>query len=452
MSQQSFTLRKSVRAVAQRKYLIGIVTLAALLIGLITSLLRPPFMTSTALVVLPQNAPNVSTEVVIAGSEPVLSRALPKIHPAISLQTLQGQLHVKNLTSNVISISTQARSGEQAEQAANAVANAYIAYVGRPFKTPTPVGNVAVQVLQPATTATGTGALAQDVLDVVLGALAGLLAGAVTAILLGRRERTLSRLDDIANSIGVPVLAAVPVGRPADAAGWTRLINDYQPGPVEAWRLRQALREIGISETTANQRDTVTVTVLSMSSDPRALALGPQLAAYSASLAIPTLLIVGPQQDSNAAASLYTACAAGEGSPLRSPHLHTAATDTVDADVSPDARLVIVVAVVDGKKPKLPVALPTQVTMLGVAAGASTPEQLAMAASAAAAVGSDVTGLLVADPDPADETTGRIPRSVRNVRRLPSGGREQNLPVRPAQASSAPASRPNRPLNGLVSP
>lgn len=448
MSQQSFTLRKSARAVAQRKYLIGIVTLAGLLIGLAASVLRPPLMTSAALVVLPQNAPSVSTEVVIAGSEPVLSRALPKIHPAMSLPTLQSQLHVKNLTSNVISISGQARSGEQAEQIANAVANAYIAYVGRPFKTPTPVGNVAVQVLQPATTATGMGALAQDLLDAGLGALAGLLAGVVTAILLKRRERTLSGLDDIANSIGVPVLAAVPVGRPADAAEWTQLINDYQPGPVEAWRLRQALREIGISETTANQRDTATVTVLTMSSDPRALALGPQLAAYTASLTIPTLLIVGPQQDSNATAALYIACAAQEGSPVRSAHLRTAATDTVDVAVSPDARLVIVVAVVDGKNPKLPVALQTQVTMLGVTAGASTPEQLAMVASAAAAAGGAVTGVLVADPDPADQTTGRIPRSVR---RLPSGGREQNRAVRPEQASSASASRLSRPLNGLVS-
>lgn len=452
MSQQSLTLRKSARAVQQRKNLIGIVTLAGLLIGLIISVLQPALMTSTALVVLPQNAPNLPTEVVIAGSEPVLSRALPNIRPPMSLLTLQSQLHVKSLASSIISISAQAGTGEQAEQAANAVAHAYTAYVSRPSKIPSPVANVAAQVLQPATQATGLGGPAQDAIDAVLGALAGLLAGVVMAIILGRRERTLSGLDDIANSIGVPVLAAVPVGRPVDAAGWTRLIEGYQPGPVEAWRLRQALREMGISETTANERDTTTVTVLTMSSDTRALALGPQLAAYTASLGIPTLLVVGPQQDTNATAALYTACVAQKGSPKRPPHLRTASADTVDADVSSGARLVVVVTVVDGKRPKLPAALQTQVTVLGVTVGAGTPEQLALVASAAAVAGGDVTGLLVADPDPADQTTGRIPRFVRPLRRVPSGGREQNFPARPTRASSAPVSQCDLPIDGLVSP
>jgi capsular polysaccharide biosynthesis protein len=449
MSQQSLNLRKFARTVQHRRKLIGIVTLAGLLIGLIISVLQPPSMTSTALVVLPQNAQNVATEVVIAGSEPVLSRALPHIQPPMSLLTLENQVSVKSLTSNVISISARAATGGQAEQAANAVANAYIKYLRLPAS---PVGNVAGQVLQPANTATGLGALAQDAIDVGLGALAGLLAGVVTAFILGRRERTLTGLDDIANSIGVPVLAAVPVGRPADAAGWTRLLDGYQPGPVQAWRLRQALREIGISETTANERDTTTVTVLTMSSDPRSLALGPQLAAYTASLAIPTLLIVGPQQDSNAAAALYTACSAQQGSASRSSQLQTAVADSAEADQPSGARLVVVVTVVDGKRPKLTPAPSAQVTVLGVTAGTGTAEQLALVASAAAAAGGDVAGLLVADPDPADQTTGRVPRSVRTVRRVRPEGREQNRPASPTQASSVQVGQGSLPINGLVSP
>ena len=37
--------------------------------------------------------------------------------------------------------------------------------------------------------------------------------------------------------------------------------------------------------------------VLSLSSDPGPLALGPQLAVFAASLGIPTTLVIGPQQD-----------------------------------------------------------------------------------------------------------------------------------------------------------
>lgn len=54
--------------------------------------------------------------------------------------------------------------------------------------------------------------------------------------------------------------------------------------------------------------------------------------------------------------------------------------------------------------------------MLGVSAGAVTPEQLARAATAAAADGRDVFGILVADPEPGDQTTGRIPRLVSPLR------------------------------------
>lgn len=447
MSQQSVNLRKFVRMVRRQRKLVGTMLLAGFLVGLVISVLQPPRLTSTALVVLPQNAPNVATEVVIAGSEPVLSRALPNIQPPMSLEALRSGLSVNKVTGSVISISAQSTSGAQAQQAANAVAHAYVAYVRVPKL---PLGNVAAQVLQPATPATGMGALTQGALDAGLGAVAGLLAGVVTAVIVGRRDRTLRDLDDIANSIAVPVLAAVPVGRPGDAAGWTRLLDEYQPGAVDAWRLRQALGELGISETNASEPETTSVTVLTTSSDQRALALGPQLAAYAASLAIPTLLVVGPQQDSNATSALYTACVAPKGTLKRSPHLRTAAADTIDAGLMSDARLVVVVVVVDGKRPKLPVKLQTDVAVLGVTAGAGTSEQLALVASAAVAAGGDVTGFLVADPDSADQTTGRIPRSPRTVRRVSSAGREQNVRARPRQASASGSQSDLTVNNGLV--
>jgi hypothetical protein len=46
--------------------------------------------------------------------------------------------------------------------------------------------------------------------------------------------------------------------------------------------------------------------------------------------------------------------------------------------------------------------------VLGVSADAATAEQLARVAASAAADGRHIDGILVADPDSADQTTGRI--------------------------------------------
>ena len=67
--------------------------------------------------------------------------------------------------------------------------------------------------------------------------------------------------------------------------------------------------------------------VLSLSSDPKALALGPQLAVFAASLGIPTALVVGPQQDPNATATLRAACAAPSEPSERSRYLRVTVSD-----------------------------------------------------------------------------------------------------------------------------
>ena len=82
---------------------------------------------------------------------------------------------------------------------------------------------------------------------------------------------------------------------------------------MHAWRLRKALQQLGRQTTSYSERVTAAVrslAVLSLSSDPGALALGPQLAVFAASLGIPTALVIGPQQDANVTATLRAACAA----------------------------------------------------------------------------------------------------------------------------------------------
>ena len=81
--------------------------------------------------------------------------------------------------------------------------------------------------------------------------------------------------------------------------------------------------------------------------------------------------------------------------------------------------LIVVVVVVDDQVPEIPDTMRTTATVIGVSAGAVTADQLARTAVVAAADGREITGILVADPDFADRTNGRIPRRDQPVRRKP---------------------------------
>ena len=81
----------------------------------------------------------------------------------------------------------------------------------------------------------------------------------------------------------------------------------------------------------------------------------------------------------------------------------------------------MVVGVVDGRNPQVPDMVHTNATLLGVSAGAATADQLARAAISVVSDGREITGILVADPDSADATTGRVPQlGGRGQRRLPT--------------------------------
>jgi hypothetical protein len=140
------------------------------------------------------------------------------------------------------------------------------------------------------------------------------------------------------------------------------------------------------------------------------------LAVYAASLGIPTALVVGPQQDENATAVLRAACDAPAPS-TRPGNLRVAVTDHHGIDRLPGAVLTVVVAVVDGEAPRVADTMRAPATVLGVSAGAVTAEQLARVAASAAADGREIAGILVADPDPADHTTGRLPQLTRPAQR-----------------------------------
>ena len=180
----------------------------------------------------------------IAKSSPVLLAALPHVRPAMSVNELRDNVTIGSQTAFIISVSVQARDAADAAANANAVAKSYIRYIGSPSN---PGGEVQAQLLQPAARGTGSGLIKRIVtyaIYALLGAIFGAVIGAIIALAVDRSDRRLRARDEIANSIGVPVLASFPVGHPSDPGGWTRLLEDYKPGAMHALQLRKALQQL----------------------------------------------------------------------------------------------------------------------------------------------------------------------------------------------------------------
>ena len=419
----------------------GIMVALGLLAGGAYGVLKPSMVTSTALVLLPQSQPAQAgaeaaanggsdpyavTQEVIAKSNPVLLGALPHVRPSMSINQLRSEVTTGSQTPFLISISAQAKVGADAAANANAVAESYVAYIG---SANNPAGQVQAQLLQQATTGTGPGLLNRLVLYAIfalVGAAFGAAIGAVITLASNRSDRRLRERDEIANSIGVPVLASFPVGHPSDPGEWTRLLKDYKPGALHALQLRKALEQLetaaGVNFGGGNGR--WSFTVLSLSSDPGALALGPQLATFAASQGIPTTLVIAPQQEATVTVSLRAVCAAPPTSSEWPRNLRAIVSDedvAGDAGGERDNTLAVVVGVVDSRNPQVPDTMRSTATLLGVSAGAATADQLARVALSAVSDGREITGILVADPDSDDATTGRLPQlGRRGQRRMPT--------------------------------
>jgi capsular polysaccharide biosynthesis protein len=413
MSQQALDLRQSLQVAWRHRILVGVVAALGFLAGICFTLLNPPMFMSQALVLLSPATHDTRTQIVIASSDPVLENALRRVGAGASLQTLRTHIRADSLAYNIISVSAQGTTADQAEGTANAVASSYVDYLR---SGAIPGEAVSARLLAPATDATATPLLLSLFVTGVIGALAGLLIGAIVALAISRSDRHLRGRDEIAESIGMPVLASIPVRHPSDAAGWRKLLAEYEPGAADGWRLRRALGDLDLA---AGNGSGSSLTMVSLSSDPKALALGPQLAVFAASLGISTVLVVGPQQDANVAATLRAACIAPPASLKQSGNLQVAVSDHGNTRPPRGAVLTVIVAVVDGKTPKTAGTMRTGATVLGVSAGGVTADQLARVAASFAAGGRHIAGIFVADPDSADQTSGRLPHLALVQRRLP---------------------------------
>ena len=91
MSEQALDLRRSLRIVWRHKLIVGIAAALGLAAGIAFTVLRPPVLTSQALVALP-NSKDFGTKVFVASSNPVLTSAGRRLDPPLSFRDLSGRV------------------------------------------------------------------------------------------------------------------------------------------------------------------------------------------------------------------------------------------------------------------------------------------------------------------------------------------------------------------------
>jgi subunit length determinant Wzz-like protein len=241
-----------------------------------------------------------------------------------------------------------------------------------------------------------------------LGALLALGLSTMILTTVGRRDRRLRTRDEVADAIGSAVIGSVGTKPPRTAAGWSALMEAYEPSVTESWSLRQALDQVGLGDLTirSTKSDGHTsrgrvLTLITLSDDQRGLAVGPQLSSHAAALGLRTRLVVKQGHESSAA--LWTACSSLRRSEEVRPDLFV---DTRRRKGLDD--LTVEMVVVDRRHPQFVDLDPSAVTLLAVASSSATAEDLARTAVAAYESGGRISGVIVADPDTLDRTTGRL--------------------------------------------
>jgi capsular polysaccharide biosynthesis protein len=361
-------------------------------------------------------------------------------------------------------------------------------------------------IIQPAAPATGPSLIGRLLTWTIAGALLAVAGTALVLLIRRRRDPRVRARDDLADAVGSRLLAVVRSHPQRSVAGWLVLFETYEPSAEEAWAFRQVLRALvgpadspdpartGTKRTQGRVEHPRSLTVIALSGDQRGAAVGPQLAAFAASLGITTRFTIATRHDS--AASLFAASALDRGSELRPGLVLEAGTDgaTPGQDASPrpmddalkrpsngggaresrlqealgpysvvpmphgtketdrhetppatepheirtrrSVDLTIVFAVADRREPTLREVPATAVTVLAISPGVGTREELARLAVAVDDAGRRIDGVVVADPEPSDRTTGR--------RTLDERALQAPLPVRLTGPSQVSMSRTGR--------
>ena len=226
--------------------------------------------------------------------------------------------------------------------------------------------------------------------------------------LTNRRDPKLRSRDEIADAVGIPVLASFRTRPARTTKGWVELLEGYAPANVDGWALRLLLRAVTPTSDRSGSAAVgdgapLVVVVFSLSNDAGALAAGPQLASFAASTGTTTQLVAAqPHESANA---LWAACSRVTEESDPRPTLSL----TTRLDVPPKGELTVQVAVLDSDDPQPEPRLGAgAVALLAVSAASSTRVALTDAVVAADRAGLVIDGLVVTNPDPLDRTSGRL--------------------------------------------
>jgi hypothetical protein len=268
----------------------------------------------------------------------------------------------------------------------------------------------------------------------VLGALVAMLIVGAVVTVLTRRDPRLYFRDDIADAVGSPVIASVRTRAAILVADWISLLHDYAPATIDAWAWRRALRQLGFSDLTGTEEGSRTrvthprsITVITLSNDVRGLATGPELAAFAASAGVRTHLVAAQRHQT--AAALWAACSRLEEGQEAPPGLSVGTR----LEHEPQVDLRVQLVVLDRLEPKLLDFSTGSVVVLALSAGSADAEDLARVAVTVDEAGERIHGVVVADADHLDRTTGRLLQHDR-LRQMP-------LPTRLTGAPAPTASR-----------
>jgi capsular polysaccharide biosynthesis protein len=420
VTEQPLDIRTTLKGVWRRRLLVGVLAFVGLCGGLGYGVIRPQLPRAVTLVLLPPSARtsaglpvrDMTTQIVVATSNPVLAPAGHAVSPPVSAADLTREISVKALSQQVLQVEVAAPRSRDAVALANAIARSYVHYVSQVL--PGGADGGPVEILQPATSALPASKLHIPILaGIAFGA--GLLAGLVLAAVLSSRDHRLRSRDEIARAIGVPVLASLEAKPCRSVAQWRSLLDDFVPSPVVSWSLRRLLHRLAPAGAGATQE----IRVVAFAADWAAMAAGTQLATVATTLGISTVFVPG---DEEVLVPLRAACAAHHRSGHR-PELHTlgpALSNAGDAGEPPlggvssetedvisrtdHPELTVSLLAVDRSNPAVRPFGGTNV--LSVSAGFATADDLARLALAAADAAQAVDGILVVNPDPQDGTTG----------------------------------------------
>jgi hypothetical protein len=269
-------------------------------------------------------------------------------------------------------------------------------------------------VVQHATAATGPATWVRLLVWAPLAALVCTLVAAVIVLATARRDPHVRLRDEIADAVGSPVMAAVRSRPQRSVAGWSTLLENYEATPVESWAFRQLLRGLvsaernGQAHLAGKVSYPKSLTVVSLAGDGRGVAIGPQLAGFASTLGITTHLVTA--KGNQGAEALWAAVAADQEGPAR-PDLYVG-----DVPEDETIELTIMLVVVNRRQPDLRDIPDSAATILSVASGTATEQELARVAIAVDDIGRGIDAIVVADPDQTDRTSGRHTMEERSRR------------------------------------